>query len=92
MTAYAFGKPVVATRVGCLPEYVQDGETGFLVAPADEGELAKAIAHLLTDDVLRSQMRHNIARWLELRQAGIAKQTLETYEKALAHRRGKHGL
>ena len=31
MNAYVFGKPVVASRVGSLPEYVRDGVTGLLV-------------------------------------------------------------
>ena len=33
--AYRFGKPVVATRVGGLPEMVDEGRTGFLVPPRD---------------------------------------------------------
>ncbi len=33
LTAYAFGKPVIGTRVGGLPEYITDGETGVLVPP-----------------------------------------------------------
>lgn len=33
MTAYVFGKPVVVTRVGSLPEYVDEGVTGLLVPP-----------------------------------------------------------
>jgi len=41
--AYAFGKPVVATRVGGLPEAVLDGETGFLVPAADAGAIAAAV-------------------------------------------------
>jgi glycosyltransferase involved in cell wall biosynthesis len=41
--AYAFQKPVITTRVGGLPEAVVDGRTGFLVAPRDPAELARAI-------------------------------------------------
>ena len=33
--AYTFGKPVVATTVGSLPEMVDDGDTGLLVPPRD---------------------------------------------------------
>jgi glycosyltransferase involved in cell wall biosynthesis len=36
-------KPVVATRVGSLPEVVEDGRTGFLVNPGDPEALAKAV-------------------------------------------------
>lgn len=41
--AYAFERPVVATRVGGLPEAVRDDETGYLVDPRDPEALARAI-------------------------------------------------
>ena len=50
--AMAAGRPVVATRVGGIPEVVVDGETGFLVEPEDAGALAGAIARVLGDPAL----------------------------------------
>jgi len=47
--AYTFGKPVVATRVGGLPEVVKHGETGLLVPPHDPSALAEALLTLLSD-------------------------------------------
>jgi glycosyltransferase involved in cell wall biosynthesis len=41
--AFEFNKPVVATRVGCLPEIIEDGKTGYLVQPRSSLELAEAI-------------------------------------------------
>jgi len=38
-----FGTAVVATRVGGIPEIVEDGRTGLLVAPADSSDLARAL-------------------------------------------------
>jgi glycogen(starch) synthase len=48
-------RPVVATRVGGLPEVVADGETGLLVEPEDPSGLAAAILALLhaPEDILR---------------------------------------
>ena len=45
--ALARARPVVATRVGAIPELVRDGVTGVLVPPADPSALAGAIRHLL---------------------------------------------
>jgi len=49
-------KPVVATRVGGIPEVVVDGETGFLVPPDDPAALAEAINRLLDDPGLRAKL------------------------------------
>lgn len=83
-TAYAFHKPVVATRVGCLPEYVQDGATGLLVPPMDVERLADAIIYLLSDDDLRHRMGENAARWSNEQQQSVARLTQQVYEKAFA--------
>lgn len=48
LDALALGKPVVATRAGGLPEIIEDGKTGRLVAPADPDALAEGIVDLLT--------------------------------------------
>jgi len=47
--AYAHRKPVVASRVGGIPDAVVSGETGYLVAEKDEFELADAILQLLNN-------------------------------------------
>ncbi|MEJ2731346.1 MAG: glycosyltransferase family 4 protein [Deltaproteobacteria bacterium] len=54
--AMAAGKPVVASRVGGIPNLVRDGETGYLVPPADEKALANGIKKLLDDPVKAKQM------------------------------------
>ncbi len=42
-TAYFFDKSVISTRVGGFEEAVEEGKTGFLVAPEKSGDLAKAV-------------------------------------------------
>jgi glycosyltransferase involved in cell wall biosynthesis len=50
------GLPVIASRVGRLPEVVLGGKTGLLVPPGDIDALAFAISRLLADPALRAQM------------------------------------
>lgn len=47
--AYSFGKPVIATRVGGIPEQVEEDKTGLLIKPNRIDELSKSICHLLGD-------------------------------------------
>ncbi len=56
LEAMAVGLPVVATRVGGVPEIVQDGATGLLVAPGDEAALLTALNRLADDNALRAKM------------------------------------
>lgn len=54
--AASCGLPVIATRVGGIPEIVQDGITGLLVPPDDPHALAAAISRLAGDPQLRRQL------------------------------------
>ena len=54
--ALASACPVVATRVGGVPDVVRDGEDGFLVAPGGVDELADRLARLAGDPELRRRM------------------------------------
>lgn len=52
----AAGRPVVATRVGGVPDAVVDGETGILVNPGDDAGLVVALARVLHDPDQRNRM------------------------------------
>ena len=54
--ALAAGRPVVATRVGGVPDVVAEGEDGFLVEPGATDDLAARLADLATDPELRERM------------------------------------
>jgi glycosyltransferase involved in cell wall biosynthesis len=56
MEAMAMGRPVVASRIGGLPDIVVDGETGFLITPGDYRALREAVQRLLSDQALRERM------------------------------------
>ncbi|HKY71407.1 MAG TPA: glycosyltransferase family 4 protein [Nitrospira sp.] len=57
--ALAAGKAVVATRVGGVPEVVDEGRTGLLVAPEQPEELSAAVLALLRDDAKRKAMEES---------------------------------
>jgi len=54
--AMAHGRAVVATRVGGLPDAIEDGATGLLVEPANPAALRAALVRLLGDAVLRERL------------------------------------
>lgn len=55
----ACGVPVIASRVGGIPEVIVDGETGVLVAAGNEAELAAAMQALLLDPGARKRLGAN---------------------------------
>ena len=85
LEAGALGKPVIATRVGGVPEVVMDNETGVLVRPEDPAALAAAIIKLLENRDLAHRMGMNARRRVEERftiQHAVS-QVLEVYYSVL---------
>jgi len=70
--AFAYRRPVIATAVGGLPAVVRNGENGFLCAPGDTAELARAIELLpgasarLREGVASGQAHYSFDRYARL--------------------------
>jgi glycosyltransferase involved in cell wall biosynthesis len=90
--ACSFGKPVVATDVGILPEMVDDRRTGLIVPPGDEAALADAITELLQDNELRKRLGEGARLKAEtvFEPISVARQTVETYRDAIEARARTH--
>jgi glycosyltransferase involved in cell wall biosynthesis len=84
--AMATGTPVVASRIGAVPEMLgPDGEAGFLVRPGRPSEVAEALRRLFADPSLRERMgvRGRAHALSEMTIEHMADAMTEVYERAL---------
>jgi glycosyltransferase involved in cell wall biosynthesis len=84
--AYTFGRPVIASAIGGLPEAVDDGQSGLLT-PAQSPELLAEKIRLMLDDPARVTRMGEYARQLsETRFSwqSVAKQMVEVYTRSLS--------
>ena len=88
LEAMASGTPVIASRVGGLPEIVQDGVTGYLVSPGDVTELQGRIHSLLGDPAAASRLGANgrVRVLAELTWDRCAERCIEAYGQLLNER------
>lgn len=85
LTAYSFAKPVIVTNVGGLPEMVHEGQTGWIVPPANPNMLAKAIVESLSDPERLRRMGQQGAEMAREKYSWekIAAATFDLYQDAL---------
>jgi N-acetyl-alpha-D-glucosaminyl L-malate synthase BshA len=85
LEAMACEVPVIASRVGGVPEVVTDGETGFLSEVGDVEKMSEDAARLLTDPALRSEMgkRARESAISRYRTDIVIPQYIEFYERVL---------
>ena len=78
--------PVIASRVGGIPEIVRDGVTGFLTEPGNVSELRDKLELLLNDSVMRETL--GLAGRQEVLEKftwhHVARRSLHAYEDALS--------
>jgi glycosyltransferase involved in cell wall biosynthesis len=77
--AMAMARPVIATRVGMVPEIIEDGVDGVIVAPGDVEAMAQALCSLAVNADLRHELGAN-ARDRALSSLGISRMTDEYLE------------
>jgi glycosyltransferase involved in cell wall biosynthesis len=61
--AFASGRPVIATKVGDIPEILRDRQNGLLIEPGDTQALANAIMEFITDPNLAARCAANGLRY-----------------------------
>ena len=88
LEAMAVGLPVIASRVGAIPEMLMDPEGGLLVAPGDVAGLTRALELLAADEALRRAMgRYNKERSREKYAYSIVvRQLAALYDRVIAGR------
>ncbi|MEW6170009.1 MAG: glycosyltransferase family 4 protein [Candidatus Omnitrophota bacterium] len=86
LEAMAAGKAVVATKVGGVPEVIEDGVTGLLVKPCSDKALSEGIKRLLIDEDLRKTLGENARKKIEAGNfswKNLSKEYLKIYQKIL---------
>jgi glycosyltransferase involved in cell wall biosynthesis len=83
--AYTFGRPVIATAVGGLPEVVEEGRSGFLVPAQSPRELAEKMITLVSKPGLASIMGEYAHHLSETRFSwrSVARQIIKVYDQLL---------
>lgn len=86
LEAFAFGKPVLAARIGGIPELVREEVTGWLFTPGDATELHRRISEILSHPEAIKKAGQNARTSLEngFSEARRTESLLRVYEKALA--------
>jgi len=67
LEAMSVGKPVIGSRVGGIPEIIEDGINGFLVSPLDLSGWTETVMRIFYDDDLQQRLSHGARECIEKR-------------------------
>jgi glycosyltransferase involved in cell wall biosynthesis len=85
LEAMSVGRPVIASDVGGISEWLIDGTTGFLVPPKDESALTEKILILFSDEeLLRKMSKRAVVRAQDFSIETYATRVVALYEDAIA--------
>lgn len=87
-SAYYFQKPVIVTTAGALAEYVEDGQTGWIVPAGDVEALAGRLAEALSDPDRLRRMGAAGRAWYDRQRALEWRSLLTMYQLTSTHLRG----
>jgi glycosyltransferase involved in cell wall biosynthesis len=88
LEALAFGLPVVGSRIGGIPDLVEDGSSGLLVPPDNPARLAESMHAILTDPQLRNKLSQGArTRSQQFDTATVVPQLVDVYESVLRDRK-----
>jgi glycosyltransferase involved in cell wall biosynthesis len=84
--AMSYGKPIIATTVGGIPELITDGENGLLCPPHDPVSLAEKIAILVENTALRDALANSARKSYErgpFQPSAVCENFLSVYDRVL---------
>ena len=94
LESFAWGTPVIGTRIGGIPELVRDGCTGLLFEPGNAAQLAEAMQSMLAQPAKRWQMaqeaRHQVER--NHNPAAHYEDTINLYQSLIVDRIRAHWM
>jgi glycosyltransferase involved in cell wall biosynthesis len=85
--AFAYGKPVIGSAIGGIPEMIIEGETGFLFESGDHEELREKITFLASNAALITRMGDKARKRVEMEYNPELhyKRLMSTYEETIVH-------
>lgn len=87
LESFAYGKPVIGTRIGGIPEMITEGEHGYLVDPGSPAQLRSTISKLWQDRKAQSEMGRKARLLIETKfaQSTRTASLLRIYERMCTH-------